>query len=132
MFNVIILGSALATGVLFQSPKTIAATDAKAHLNETVTACGTVASTRYDETVKNKPTFLNFEKPFPDQVLTAVIFGVNREAFGEAPEKRYRDTRICVTGTIEEAPGVPNAVRIVVVKPSQIVVKEEAKPKGKH
>ena len=43
------------------------------------------------------PTFLNFDKRYPDQIFTLVIWGGDRSKFGD-PETVYRGKRVCVTG----------------------------------
>jgi hypothetical protein len=77
---------------LAQSP--ITATEAKGHVGENATVCGQVASTRYASSSRGAPTFLNLDKPYPNQVFTIVIWGSDRAKFGH-PEESYRDKRIC-------------------------------------
>jgi RecG-like helicase len=80
--------------------KKITPTEAKSHVGEKATVCGTVASARYVDRSKGQPTFLNLDEPYPKQIFTIVIWSNNRAKFDE-PEKRYRDKRVCVTGTIK-------------------------------
>jgi DNA/RNA endonuclease YhcR with UshA esterase domain len=94
------------------------AQDAKNHIGENATVCGTVASTRFAQTTKGKPTFLNLEKPYPEQVFTVLIWGENRNKFG-IPEATYQQKKICVTGTIQQYRGKPE---IIVEEPSQITM----------
>jgi len=65
---------------------------------------------------KGQPTFLNLDKPYPNHVFTALIWGESRSKFG-TPESDYRNKRICVTGAITEHRGV---AEIVVNDPKQI------------
>jgi micrococcal nuclease len=95
---------------------TIEAAEARAHLGEVVEVCATVASARYLPQAGGQPTFLNLERPHPDQSLTVVIWGSDRAAFG-VPEQSYDGRRICVTGKIREWRGKPE---IIVSDPSQI------------
>jgi DNA/RNA endonuclease YhcR with UshA esterase domain len=100
-----------------QAPKPrLNATEAKDHIGEQGTVCGKVASARYAATTCGKPTFLNLDKPYPNQIFTALIWGENREKFG-TPEEKYRGTQICVTGKITEYRGAPE---IVVSDPQSI------------
>lgn len=69
--------------------KTLTATEAKNHIGEQATVCGKVVSTRWAESSRGSPTFLNFDQPYPDQVFTLVIWGSDRSKFGE-PETAYR------------------------------------------
>jgi hypothetical protein len=104
-------------GVKVQSQVTkITAIEAKDHVGEQATVCGKVASTRYAATTRGKPTFLNLDKPYPNQIFTLLIWGENREKFG-MPEEKYRDKQVCVTGKITEYRGAPE---IVVSDPQNI------------
>jgi len=48
---------------------TISAPDAAAHIGETATVCGTVVSANYAVKSKGQPTFLNFDRPYPNQIF---------------------------------------------------------------
>ncbi len=85
------------------------AAEAAKHLGDTATVCGVVASGKYDADLKSQPTFLDFEKPYPDQVFTAVIFGSDRSKFGN-PETSLRGKRVCVTGKIQDRSGLPEII----------------------
>jgi hypothetical protein len=45
---------------------------AASHVGKTATVCGMVASAKYDAHLRSQPTFLDFEKPYPNEVFTAV------------------------------------------------------------
>lgn len=98
--------------------KKLTAAEAKNHVGETATVCGNVASTRYAASTKGQPTFLNLDKPYPNQIFTVVIWGSNRSKFGR-PEVEYNEKRICVTGKITDYRGVPE---VSAETPSQITV----------
>jgi len=89
--------------------KRLTASEASAHIGEHATVCGHVASTRYSARSKGQPTFLNLDKPYPRQIFTILIWGEDRSKFG-APETKYGDKNICVTATISEYRGTPEAV----------------------
>ncbi len=99
-------------------PEPIEATDAAAHVGRPATVCGRVASTRYLPELRGRPTFLNFDRPHPDQTFTVVIWGSDRAAF-DRPERRYADRRVCVEGWIRSYRGKPE---MVVAHPSQVEV----------
>ena len=65
-----------------------------------------------------RPTFLNLDKPYPNQVFTVVIWVENRSAFGK-PEVDFKDKNICVSDRITSCRGVP---QIEARHPSQIKV----------
>ena len=96
--------------------KRLSAAEAKNHLGETATVCGKVASTKYAASTRGQPTFLNLDKPYPDQIFTVLIWGNHRSKFGR-PEVDYKDKQICVSGRILNYRGVPE---IVADDPGQI------------
>lgn len=98
--------------------KKLSASEAKGHIGETATVCGSVESTRYAVSSRGQPTFLNLDKPYPDQIFTVLIWGSNRSKFGK-PETDYKGKRICVTGKIIEYRGVPE---IIADDPGQIAI----------
>ena len=109
-------GSALLSAPAPARAAELAADEAAHHLGETATVCGVVASGKYDADLKSQPTFLDFEKPYPDQVFTAVIFGSDRGKFG-TPETALRGKRICVIGKIQDRSGLPE---IILNNPKQL------------
>ena len=96
----------------------ISAAEAKKHVGERGTVCGEVASTHYAARSRGNPTFINLDKPYPDEIFTVLIWGSDRPKFGD-PEEMYRNKRICATGKISDYKGVPE---IVAYEPSQIKV----------
>ncbi len=125
-------GSLLAAAVLWAGavgaeeaakPATLTTAEAAKHIGETQTVCGLVADARYIEKSGKKPTFLNFDQPFPNHTFTVVIMGEHRAKFTEAPEKAFKGKTICVTGKITENRKKPE---ILVTDPTQITVKADA------
>jgi len=100
--------------------KRLTAGEAKDHIGEQTTVCGRVLSVRYAATTRGKPTFLNLDKPYPNQTFTVLIWGESREKFG-TPEEKYRDKKVCVTGKITEYRGAPE---IVVSDPQSVEVQK--------
>ena len=90
--------------------------DAAGHVGQQATICGLVASAKYSPRSKGAPTFLNLDKPYPDQIFTVLIWGSARTKFTSPPES-LQGTNICVTGQISSFRGAPE---IVVNQPSQI------------
>jgi hypothetical protein len=99
-----------------QAQKKLTASEAKEHFGETATVCGDVVSTRYASSSKGQPTFLNLDKPYPNQIFTVVIWGNNRSKF-KTPEEDYKDKKVCVTGKITAYDGLPE---IIADDPKQI------------
>jgi DNA/RNA endonuclease YhcR with UshA esterase domain len=91
--------------------------EARQHIGEQQTVCGTVASTHYARSSRGQPTFLNLDRPYPNQIFTILIWGGNRPKFKNAPEEHYAGKRICVTGVITSYRRTPE---IIVNNPAQI------------
>jgi hypothetical protein len=112
----------LAVSVLWatqgHAQNSISAPEAKKHVGEKATVCGEVVGTHYAARSRGNPTFINLDKPYPNQIFTVLIWGSDRPKFGD-PEEAYRSKRICATGKISDYKGVPE---IVAYEPSQIKV----------
>jgi micrococcal nuclease len=100
--------------------ETITPEDAAKFIGQQKTVCGKVASTHFASKSKGQPTFINLDKPYPNQVFTVLIWGSDRGKFEKPPETLYSGKEICVTGMIQTYQGRPE---IVVKEPSQIRVK---------
>jgi hypothetical protein len=100
------------------APTSFSAAEAKSHVGERATVCGEVASTRYAARTRGNPTFINLDKPYPNQIFTVLIWGTDRPKFGD-PEELYRNKHICITGKISDYKGVPE---VVAYEPPQIKV----------
>jgi hypothetical protein len=83
--------------------------DAARHIGQNATVCGMVASAKFDAHLRSRPTFLDFGKPYPNEVFTAVIFGVDRAKFG-TPETTLQGKRVCISGTIREYRSKPEII----------------------
>ncbi len=92
--------------------------EAAKYIGKQATVCGQVASATYAARSGGRPTFLNLDRPYPNQIFTALIWSENRDKFPTPTEKAYRGKRICVTGTVLSYRGEP---QIVVNSPLQIV-----------
>lgn len=100
------------------SAECVSAVDAKNHVGKQVTVCGKVESSTYAQRTKGKPTFLNLDKAYPNQIFTIVIWDTDRSKFG-SPEIDFRGKNIKVTGKVELYKKLPE---IIVNNPSQIVI----------
>jgi hypothetical protein len=115
--HVLILGLFLIPSVA-HAQKKLTAAEAKNHIGEKATVCGTIASARYADRSNGQPTFLNLDEPYPKDIFTILIWGSDRAKFGE-PETKYANAKVCVTGSISSCRGSPE---IVANAPSQITV----------
>ena len=101
--------------------ETITAEQAQEHIGEIDTVCGLVASADYLDSWASKPTFLNFDRPYPNQSFAVRIPDSSRATFSEPPEVLFNGKTICVTGMIEDHEGRPE---MVVEDPSQIIIQQ--------
>ncbi len=102
---------------------TVPASEASEQVGRTVTVCGTVASASHFDRLKGEPTFLNFDRPYPDQDFTVVIWGETNSKFDRPPHELFRNKDLCVTGRVEMYKGKP---QITVRDPGQIAVTSES------
>jgi micrococcal nuclease len=98
----------------------ITASEARNHIGERATVCGSVVSTHYAARTKGSPTFLNLDEPYPRQIFTILIWGSDRPKFSD-PEAKYGNKNVCVTGLIKDYKGVPE---VIAEQPSQIEIQK--------
>ena len=97
----------------------IAASEASNYVGSRKTVCGQVASATFAANDSGQPTFLNLDRPYPDQLFTIVIWGRNRDRFAEPPEILYGGIEVCVSGLISQHQGQP---QIEVASPAQMAI----------
>jgi len=68
---------------------------------------------------KTQTVFLNFEKAYPNQCFTGVIFSSDQDRFGKKPEEYYLDKVVRIKGKIKEYQGKPE---IILKDPAQIEI----------
>ena len=95
----------------------ISATSASTYIGSYKSVCGQIVDTRYARSSNGSPTFLNFDKPYPNHPFVVVIWGSDRSNFSNNPEVFYKGKDVCVDGLIETYKGKP---QIIVDDPSQI------------
>jgi len=93
--------------------------DVAAHVGETVKVCGKVYGSKFLESAKNAPTFINVGAQYPNAKLTLVIWGTARTNFKNKPEDFYNNKNICITGKVELFKDKP---QIVIEKEESITV----------
>ena len=93
--------------------------EAAKHIGEHATVCGVVAGAKYAAQTGGRPTFIDFEKPYPNSTFTALIMGSDRPKFG-TPEKAVEGKQVCVTGEIRLFRGTPE---IILTDPNQLVAR---------
>jgi hypothetical protein len=86
--------------------QTISASQASQHVGQHATVCGEIAGEHTASDSRGTPTFVNLDKPHPNEVFTILIWGDNRTEVGHFPEAGS----VCVTGTIADYRGKPEIV----------------------
>src|SRR5215831_1134662 len=107
----------LALHIGIAAQERISPTDAAKYVGKNAIVCGQVASSNFASRSRRRPTFLNLDRPYPNHVFTALIWGENRKKFSSPPETTFSGKRICVTGTVSSYRRQP---QIIVAEPSQI------------
>jgi hypothetical protein len=117
----------LAVALLIIAPtaygETITADQAPNHIGQQASVCGVVASAKHAKGSSGQPTFLNLDKPYPQHIFTAVIWGSDRAAFSYPPQSLL-GKQICVHGVVTVYRG---KAEIVVTAPSQITTHQVSK-----
>lgn len=89
----------------------ITATDAAGRVGEWVTVCGTVMTANYAIDSGGQPTFLNLDLPYPDHVLTLIVWAEDRWMYPTGPEEAFAPpAQVCAEGTVETYNGRPQVV----------------------
>lgn len=108
-------------GISAMAKKRIPSIHAAEHIGERAVVCGLVADARWDADANDRPTYLNFDRAYPDQTFTAVISFPTRkqlrDSIGDWPDRYYEGREVCVEGVVLEGRGKP---RIKVSKLSAI------------
>lgn len=81
--------------------QTIPAADAKNHVGEKETVCGLVAGRYVSTQSKGTPTFLDLDRPYPNESFTVVVWESDKGAVGTLPS----NGQLCVTGTVTDYRG---------------------------
>lgn len=90
--------------------KAITAKQARNSIGNTKTVCGKVATATYAKSTTGRPTYLNLDRPYPQQIFTILIWSEYRSLYKRAPEKLFRGKTVCVKGPILTYNGTPQIV----------------------
>ncbi len=88
-------------GALGFTQNSISPSEAKSHVGERATVCGLVVGTHYAAQSRGNPTFINLDKPYPNQIFTVLIWGSERPKCGD-PAGMCQMKHICATGKISD------------------------------
>jgi hypothetical protein len=99
MKKTLLLALFLCAGPLLHADD-VPAIEAQTHIGENTTVCGKVTGVHYAATSRGKPRFINFDKPYPNQDFTVMIWDDDRAGFGNL--ERYTGRQVCAHGVITE------------------------------
>jgi hypothetical protein len=81
--------------------QTVPAGEASKHMGEQETVCGTIAGTHVATHSQGMPTFIDLEKPYPNQPLTVLVWSRDKARVGSLPASG----QLCVMGPIGQYRG---------------------------
>ncbi len=87
--------------------RTLTTSQAAAHMGETVTVCGIVASEHFASRSRGKPHFIDLDSAYPHPLFTILIWDADMPNVGALPRLL---SHLCVSGTIREYRGIPEVV----------------------
>lgn len=96
----------------------IALKDVPRHVGDSVSFVTRISSGRYFPHGKDAPTVLNAAAASPEQPLTVIIPGADRNNFGAEPERFYSGKKVRISGKVQRREG---ELRIVVRQQEQLV-----------
>jgi hypothetical protein len=91
---------AIAVTSVAWSQKEIKLEEVGNYVGDSVKVCGKILTGRYLDRSEAGPTLLNMGKPYPDQLLTVVIYKRDRKNFDIVPEVELLNKDVCVTGVV--------------------------------
>jgi hypothetical protein len=105
--RLITLGFALLICSLRGECQTLSTSQARAHDGDSAKVCGVVGNEHTAQGSQGKPTFLDLDSAYPEQVFALVVWDQDREKVGPLP---HPGAHICATGVINYYHGVPQIV----------------------
>jgi TonB family protein len=100
--------------------KNINLKDIANYVDDSVRFCSKVFNTRYFASSAGKPTILDVNEDYNNQLLTTIIWDEDRKNFANAPDSLYQNKEVCISGVVRL---VNNKPQIVLRKRDQITVK---------
>lgn len=87
--------------------QTLTTAQAREHEGQNATVCGIVASERQASNSKGKPTYINLDVPYPNQIFAVVVWEEDLAKVGTLPRS---GAHMCVKGLISYYHGVPEII----------------------
>lgn len=106
-------------GAFAQSEDLVRAHEAINHKGDYAMVCGVIASVNDLSGSKESPIYLSFDKPYPNNDFTAIIYSKNRKNFDIEPAS-LTGYKACVYGKVRVYKG---KAQIEVVKENQLALR---------
>jgi hypothetical protein len=87
--------------------QTLTTSQARSHDGDKATVCGIVGNEYSATNSQGKPTFIDLDSAFPNQVFAILVWEEDRQKVGPLPRT---GEHVCATGTINYYHGVPQIV----------------------
>jgi hypothetical protein len=87
--------------------QTLTTSQARSHDGDQATVCGIVGNEHVALGSRGKPTFIDLDSSFPDQVFAILVWEEDLQKVGALPR---RGEHVCATGSINYYHGVPQIV----------------------
>jgi hypothetical protein len=97
----LVAGFLFSVSILPIMAQTISAADAKNHIGQKETVCGLIAGKKAATQSQGSPTFVDLDKPYPNQTLVVLVWERDKGAVGSLPGSG----QICVTGIVTQYHG---------------------------
>jgi hypothetical protein len=97
---------ALVVFIIPSLAQTISSADAPKHIGEQATVCGMITGEHIAANTQGTPTFIDLDKPYPNQLLTVVVWANDKANVGILPTSG----QLCVTGRIDQYRGTSQIV----------------------
>jgi hypothetical protein len=98
MKKALILGCSYPPGTLLRA-EDLPAAQPSAPVGETATVCGKVTGVHYAANSRGKPTFINFDRPYPSQNFTVMIWDDDQAGFPNVDG--WTGHQLCARGVIK-------------------------------
>jgi hypothetical protein len=87
--------------------QTLTTSQARSHDGDKATVCGIVGNEHVAMGSRGKPTFIDLDSAFPNQVFAILVWEEDRQKVGALPRT---GEHVCATGSINYYHGVPRII----------------------
>ena len=96
-----VTASAILAFACCASAQIVPPSEATKHIGEQATVCGTIADKHVASQSRGTPTFIDLDKPYPNQTFSIVVWQRDKAIVGSLPASG----KLCVAGLVEQYRG---------------------------